>query len=51
MSLIALGMGVDPAFVVTHHSLRVFLVVLIALPLFAWLERRGWMAERTAPAD
>jgi membrane AbrB-like protein len=42
MSLIALGMGVDPAFVVTHHSLRVFLVVLIALPLFAWLERRGW---------
>jgi membrane AbrB-like protein len=51
MSLIALGMGVDPAFVVTHHSLRVFLVVLIALPLFAWLERRGWMAGRTEPAD
>ncbi len=51
MSLIALGMGVDPAFVVTHHSLRVFLVVLIALPLYAWLERRGWMAERTEPAD
>jgi membrane AbrB-like protein len=51
MSLIALGMGVDPAFVVTHHSLRVFLVVLIALPVYAWLERRGWMAERTEPAD
>ena len=43
MSLIALGMGVDPAFVVTHHSLRVFLVVLIALPLFAWLQRSGWL--------
>ena len=54
MSLIALGMGVDPAFVVTHHSLRVFLVVLIALPLFAWLERRGWIAEtadQAEPAD
>jgi hypothetical protein len=45
MSLIALGMGVDPAFVVTHHSLRVFLVVLIALPLFAWLQRRGWTTD------
>jgi uncharacterized protein len=45
MSLIALGMGVDPAFVVTHHSVRVFLVVLIALPLFAWLDRRGWTSQ------
>ena len=51
MSLIALGMGVDPAFVVTHHSLRVFLVVLIALPLFAWLQRRGWMTEPAEPAE
>jgi uncharacterized protein len=41
MSLIALAMGVDPAFVVTHHSVRVFLVVLIALPVFAWLKRTG----------
>ena len=41
MSLIALAMGVDPAFVVTHHSVRVFLVVLIALPAFAWLQRAG----------
>jgi membrane AbrB-like protein len=48
MSLIALGMGVDPAFVVTHHSLRVFLVVLIALPLFAWLQRRGWASAEAA---
>jgi membrane AbrB-like protein len=51
MSLIALGMGVDPAFVVSHHSLRVFLVVLIALPLFAWLRRQGWMANAVEPAD
>lgn len=41
MSLIALAMGVDPAFVVTHHSVRVFLVVLIALPAFTWLKRSG----------
>jgi membrane AbrB-like protein len=41
MSLIALAMGVDPAFVVTHHSVRVFLVVLIALPAFTWLQRTG----------
>jgi membrane AbrB-like protein len=41
MSLIALAMGVDPAFVVTHHSVRVFLVVLIALPAYAWLKRTG----------
>ena len=44
MSLIALAMGVDPAFVVTHHSVRVFLVVLIALPAFAWLKRMGKLA-------
>ena len=37
MSLIALALGVDPAFVVTHHGVRVSLVVLIALPAFAWL--------------
>ena len=41
MSLIALAMGADPAFVVTHHGVRVFLVVLIALPAFAWLQRTG----------
>jgi hypothetical protein len=49
MSLIALAMGVDPAFVVTHHSVRVFLVVLIALPAFAWLQRTGRL--RTSPAS
>src|SRR5919106_2713157 len=46
MSLIALAMGVDPAFVVTHHSVRVFLVVLIALPAFAWLKRTGKLGPR-----
>jgi membrane AbrB-like protein len=41
MSLIALGLGADPAFVVTHHAARIFLVVLIALPVSAWLRRTG----------
>jgi uncharacterized protein len=41
MSLIALGLGADPAFVVTHHATRIFLVVLIALPLSARLRRSG----------
>ena len=43
MSLIAMGLGADPAFVVTHHAVRIFLVVLIALPLSAWLQRAGWL--------
>jgi len=47
MRLIALAMGVDPAFVVTHHSVRVFLVVLIALPAYTWLKRTG----RLGPQD
>ena len=50
MCLIALAMGVDPAFVVTHHSARVFLVVLIALPAFAWLKRAGQLGT-AAPAS
>ena len=41
MSLIALGLGADPAFVVTHHAVRIFLVVLIAVPVAAWLRRSG----------
>jgi hypothetical protein len=48
MSLIALAMGVDPAFVVTHHSVRVFLVVLIVLPAFAWLQRSGRLGVSSA---
>jgi hypothetical protein len=49
MSLIALAMGLDPAFVVTHHSLRVFLVVLIALPAYSWMKRTGRLG-RSPPA-
>jgi len=48
MSLIALGMGFDPAFVVTHHGLRVLLVVAFALPIYRVLMRSGWL-ERYWP--
>jgi uncharacterized protein len=48
MSLIALGLGADPAFVVPHHAARVFLVVLIALPVSAWLRRSGWLGTPSA---
>jgi membrane AbrB-like protein len=48
MSLIALGMGFDPAFVVTHHGLRVLVIVAFALPVFSWLSRTGWF-ERHWP--
>ncbi len=30
MTLIALALGVDPAFVSTHHVVRIFLVVVLA---------------------
>ena len=50
MSLIALGLGADPAFVVTHHATRIFLVVLIALPASTWLRRSGRLgAPGTGP--
>ncbi len=45
MSLIALAMGMDPAFVVTHHSVRVLLIVAFTLPIFMWLTRKGWFAR------
>ncbi len=45
MSLIALAMGMDPAFVVTHHSVRVLLIVTFTLPIFMWLSRKGWFAR------
>ena len=50
MSLIALGLAADPAFVVTHHATRIFLVVLIALPVSTWLRRSGRLgAPGTGP--
>jgi uncharacterized membrane protein AbrB (regulator of aidB expression) len=39
MSLIALSLGVDPAFVSTHHVARIFMIVLTAVPFFLLLGR------------
>lgn len=50
MSLIALGMGFDPAFVVTHHGFRVLLVVTLAVPLYSWLARSGWFERHWPPS-
>ena len=49
MSLIALSMGFDPAFIVTHHGIRVLLVVALALPTYRFLDRVGWF-QRHWPA-
>lgn len=39
MSLIALALGVDPAFVSTHHVARIFMIVMIAAPAFHLIGR------------
>jgi uncharacterized protein len=39
MSLVALALSVDVAFVATHHAARMFLVVLVAQPLFRLVRR------------
>ena len=40
MSLIAIAVGADAAFVATHHVVRIFMIVVIA-PLAFQLMRRG----------
>lgn len=40
MSLIALSLDVDAAYVSSHHIVRIFIIVLIAPPLFRLLSRR-----------
>ena len=41
MSLVALSLGVEVAFVATHHVARILLIVLGAPLLFAWTRRRA----------
>jgi hypothetical protein len=40
MSLVALSLGIEVAFVAAHHIVRVFIVMLGATPVFALLQRR-----------
>lgn len=49
MSLIALSLGVDPAFVSTHHVARIFMIVLTAVPFFLLLGRFGRYRDRNRP--
>jgi uncharacterized protein len=39
MSLVALSLGIEVAFVATHHIIRVMFVLACAGPVFAWLRR------------
>ncbi len=41
MSLVALALSIDIAFVATHHAFRLFIVLLFAPPTFRWLKKRG----------
>ncbi len=41
MSLIAIAIGADAAFVATHHVVRIFLIVVIAPLAFKFRRRRG----------
>lgn len=51
MSLVALALGVDVAFVSTHHVFRVILIVVLAPLVFAGARRLGWapVVNRGAP--
>jgi membrane AbrB-like protein len=41
MSLVALALSIDIAFVATHHAVRLFIVLLITPPIFRWVRRKG----------
>ena len=41
MSLISMTLGIDPAFVTSHHLFRLVLILMIAPMLFRWLAQRG----------
>lgn len=46
MSLIALALGIDVAYVSTHHVVRIFLIVTVAPAVFRLLRRREPPPER-----
>jgi len=51
MSLVALALGVDAAFVSTHHIVRIVLIVTLAPAVFALIDRRGRHGSAAGPAD
>ncbi|MFW6346249.1 MAG: AbrB family transcriptional regulator, partial [Halomonas sp.] len=40
MAVIAVAMGIDPLYVVTHHVLRMLLLIVLTPPLIGYLRRR-----------
>ncbi len=40
MSLVALALSIDAAFVATHHAMRLFIVLLLTAPGFRFLQKR-----------
>jgi len=51
MTLISLAMGIDTAFVSTHHLLRMIFMVTAAPLVFAWLKRRLHLPAPHPPTE
>ncbi len=51
MNLIALSLGIEVAFVATHHTARIFLVVTLAVWLSGLLWKRGPLCHDGEPAE
>jgi membrane AbrB-like protein len=51
MSLVALALNIEVAFVAAHHIIRIFLVMVTAGPLFGWLDRSGVAGTKDEPAE
>jgi len=49
MALMSIALGVDPAFVSSHHLYRVLLLVILAPVFYKFLER--WIARKSAVID
>jgi uncharacterized protein len=49
MSIVAIALQAEVAFVATHHLVRVVLVMVLAAPVLAMLQRFGFAAEPTTP--
>ncbi len=49
MTLIALALGIDVAFITIHHLVRITLSVIIAPTVFTVAHRKGWLQSGNAP--
>lgn len=46
MAVIAVALDIDPVYVVSHHVLRLLLLIVLTPPLIAWARRRCAAGER-----